>query len=70
MGLVGVWPVLLLRHRHTPMAGRRLKNILVIIAIQTAFDLSTPQISMAAHVSGLVTGLALGLVFAPRSLSA
>jgi rhomboid protease GluP len=66
MGLVGVWAGLLLRHRHTPMAGRRLKNILVIIAIQTAFDLSTPQISMAAHMSGLVTGLALGLVFAPR----
>jgi rhomboid protease GluP len=67
MGLVGVWAGLLLRHRHTPMAGRRLKNILVIIAIQTAFDLSTPQISMAAHLSGLLTGVMLGLVFAPRS---
>jgi rhomboid protease GluP len=66
MGLVGVWAGLLLRHRHAPMAGRRLKNILVIVAIQTAFDLSTPQISMAAHLSGLVTGLMLGLIFAPR----
>ena len=66
MGLVGVWAGLLLRHRHAPMAGRRLKNILVIIAIQTAFDLSTPQISMAAHMSGLLTGVALGLIFAPR----
>jgi rhomboid protease GluP len=70
MGLVGVWAGLLLRHRHAPMAGRRLKNILVIVAIQTAFDLSTPQISMAAHVSGLLTGLVLGLVLAPRRLSA
>jgi rhomboid protease GluP len=70
MGLVGVWAGLLLRHRHAPMAGRRLKNILVIIAIQAAFDLSTPQISMAAHMSGLATGVALGLVFAPRRLSA
>ena len=68
MGLVGVWAGLLLRHRHTPMAGRRLKNILVIVAVQTAFDLSTPQISMAAHLSGLITGLLLGLIFAPRSL--
>jgi rhomboid protease GluP len=50
------------------MAGRRLKNILVIVAVQTAFDLSTPQISMAAHLSGLITGLLLGLIFAPRSL--
>jgi rhomboid protease GluP len=70
MGLVGVWAGLLLRHRHTPMAGHRLKNILVIVAIQTAFDLSTPQISMAAHMSGLLTGVALGLIFAPRSLPA
>jgi rhomboid protease GluP len=68
MGLVGVWAGLLLRHRHAPMAGRRLKNILVIVAIQTAFDLSTPQISMAAHMSGLLTGVALGLIFAPRTL--
>jgi rhomboid protease GluP len=70
MGLVGAWAGLLLRHRDTPMAGRRLKNILVIVAIQTAFDLSTPQISMAAHMSGLVTGVALGLILAPRSLRA
>ena len=68
MGLVGVWAGLLLRHRHAPMAARRLKNILVIIAIQTAFDLSTPQISMAAHMSGLLTGAMLGLILAPRSL--
>jgi len=68
MGLVGVWAGLLLRHRHAPTAGRRLKNILLIVAIQTAFDLSTPQISMAAHVSGLLTGVALGLVLVPRSL--
>jgi len=70
MGLVGVWAGLLLRHRHAPLAGRRLKSILVIIAIQTAFDLSTPQISMAAHLSGLVTGVALGLLISPRTLPA
>jgi membrane associated rhomboid family serine protease len=44
-----------------------LKGILAIVAIQTAFDLSTPQISMAAHLSGLLTGLALGLVLAIRT---
>jgi rhomboid protease GluP len=67
MGLVGVWAGLLLRHRHAPMAGRRLKNIFVIVAVQTAFDLSTPQISMAAHMSGLLTGVMLGLILAPQS---
>jgi rhomboid protease GluP len=45
-----------------------LKNILFIVVVQTAFDLSTPQISMAAHLSGLVTGVVLGLILAPRTL--
>lgn len=66
MGLVGVWAGLLLRRRDAPLAGRRLKSILAIIAIQVAFDLSTPQISMAAHLSGLLTGLMLGLLLSPR----
>jgi rhomboid protease GluP len=67
MGVVGVWAGYLLRHRHEPFAGRRLRNIVLIVAIQTAFDLSTPQISMAAHLSGLVTGVLLGLLVSPRS---
>ena len=68
MGIVGVWVGSLIRHRNAPLAGRRLRNILVIVVVQTAFDLSTPQISMAAHLSGLVTGVLLGLVFTPRRL--
>jgi rhomboid protease GluP len=67
LGIVGVWAGFLLHHRHQPLAGRRLKNILLIVVIQTVFDLSTPQISMAAHLSGLMTGLALGLLMGPRS---
>jgi rhomboid protease GluP len=67
MGIVGVWAGYLVRHRHEPFAGRRLKNILLIVAIQTAFDLSTPQISMAAHLSGLATGVVLGLLIRPRT---
>jgi rhomboid protease GluP len=67
MGVVGVWAGYLLRHRHEPFAGRRLRNIVLIVAIQTAFDLSTPQISMAAHLSGLVTGVALGLLVSARA---
>ena len=66
LGIVGVWAGFLLRNRHQPLAGRRLKNILLIVAIQTVFDLSTPQISMAAHLSGLMTGLALGLLIGRR----
>lgn len=66
MGIVGVWAGYLVRHRHEPFAGRRLWNITLIVLIQTAFDLSTPQISMTAHLSGLVTGLILGLLIPPR----
>jgi membrane associated rhomboid family serine protease len=42
---------------------------LLIVAIQIAFDLSTPQVSMAAHVCGLLTGFALGLAIAPKKMS-
>lgn len=67
LGIVGVWAGFLLRNRNQPLAGRRLMNILLIVAVQTAFDLSTPQISMAAHLSGLTTGLALGLLIGSRA---
>ena len=66
-GIVGVWAGYLVRHRHEPFAGRRLWNIVLIVVIQTVFDLFTPQISMAAHLSGLVTGLLLGLFIRPRA---
>jgi rhomboid protease GluP len=69
MGIVGVWAGYLFRHRSEPFAGRRLKNIVLIVAIQTAFDLTTPQISMAAHLSGLATGIVLGLMIGPRARS-
>lgn len=65
MGIVGVWVGTLLRQHETPLAGRRLRNILLIVLVQTAFDLSTPQISMAAHLCGLTTGVFLGLLITP-----
>lgn len=61
MGIVGAWTGFLLRHRHLPDTRTRLKNILTIIAVQIAFDISTPQVSMSAHLCGLVTGFFLGL---------
>jgi membrane associated rhomboid family serine protease len=67
MGIVGGLAGFLIRHRHTPQAGRRLANIAIIIAIQVAFDLSTPQVSMAAHLCGLITGLFVVLILAPTT---
>jgi rhomboid protease GluP len=66
MGVVGAWAGFLLRHRSEPMAGRRLKNIVLIVGVQTAFDVATPQVSMAAHLGGLATGVALGLLVRRR----
>jgi membrane associated rhomboid family serine protease len=66
MGIVGAWAGFLVRHRHAPQAKQRLANIGMIVVIQIAFDLSTPQVSMAAHLCGLIAGFFLGLVLAPR----
>ena len=66
MGLIGISAGLLLRHRQTPLAGRRLKEIIGIVAFQTVFDLSTPQVSLAAHLSGFATGILIGMVFSAR----
>jgi membrane associated rhomboid family serine protease len=68
MGIVGAWAGFLVRHHHIPHARQRLANVLMIIAIQTAFDLSTPQVSMAAHLCGLIAGFFLGLIFSPRAV--
>lgn len=69
MGIVGAWAGFLLRRRHLPRARQRLLNILLIVAIQAAFDLSTPQVSMAAHVWGLITGFLLSLAIVRRPTS-
>lgn len=66
MGIVGAWAGLLLRRRDLPMAAERLQNIIVIVVIQTAFDIATPQVSLGAHLSGLVVGFVVGFLLAPR----
>ncbi|HEX5492733.1 MAG TPA: rhomboid family intramembrane serine protease [Candidatus Udaeobacter sp.] len=69
MGAIGAWAGLLLRHHDAPFAKQRLANIGLIILIQVAFDLSTPEVSMPAHVGGLFAGFFLGLILAPRALA-
>ena len=66
MGIVGAWAGFLVRHRHIWGARQRLLNIVMIIVIQIAFDVYTPQVSTSAHLCGLVTGFAVGLYLSPR----
>jgi membrane associated rhomboid family serine protease len=65
MGIVGAWAGFLLRHRHVAFARQRLQNIGMIVLIQVAFDLTTPQVSMSAHLFGLASGFMAGLILAP-----
>jgi membrane associated rhomboid family serine protease len=69
LGVVGTSAGLLLRHRHAPFAKQRLANIGLIVAVQIAFDLSTPQVSTSAHMCGLVAGFFLGLLLSPPAVA-
>ena len=69
LGVVGAWAGFLVRHHHAPFAKQQLANIGLIVVIQIAFDLSTPEVSMAAHLCGLVAGFFLGLILAPRAVA-
>ncbi|MDQ2659300.1 MAG: rhomboid family intramembrane serine protease [Verrucomicrobiota bacterium] len=68
MGVVGAWAGWLLRHRHSLMARQRLTSIGTIVVLQTAFDFYTPQVSMTAHLGGLLTGVLVGLAITRREL--
>lgn len=46
---------------------RRLVSLAAVMAIQFAIDVSVPQISLAAHLSGFAIGLLLGLVLRERA---
>lgn len=53
------------------LAKRQLSMLVLIIALQTLFDLNTPNVSVGAHWSGLIIGLVWGwLVWSPKVLEA
>jgi rhomboid protease GluP len=59
MGLVGATAAILLRgwlqHR-ARAASQRLLTIILIIALQFMLDVLTPQVSLAAHLGGMIAG--------------
>ncbi len=65
MGIVGATGAILFwgwRVESAAIAGTRLKTILLILGIQTAFDLLTPQVCYAAHLMGVLLGGSLTLL--------
>jgi membrane associated rhomboid family serine protease len=59
-GVVGAQVMLLLegfRRLGSRLAGRRLAAMGLVIGVQVVFDLTTPQVSFAAHASGFAIGI-------------
>ncbi len=70
MGIVGTWAGVLLRERHLAHNRSALGSILLIVGIQSVFDILTPQVSMAAHLGGFGAGILVGLIVAVRNTPA
>lgn len=65
MGLVGVSVAIFLRDwlkNRASIASKKLQSFLLIILLQTVFDLTTPEISFVTHVSGTIIGFLLGMI--------
>lgn len=69
MGLVGATGALMLRgwlREKALSAKRRLAVVVVIVAMQTSFDAVVPQVSMTAHLSGVIIGFAVTMILRDR----
>lgn len=65
MGLLGVMAAILLkgwRQEKAKIAAKRLRLVLLIVILQSIFDLITPQVSLIGHVSGFILGFLAGSV--------
>ena len=65
MGLVGVSIAIFLRdwlRDKGRIASQNLRKFLLIILLQTLFDLTTPHISFTGHISGAIIGFLVGMI--------
>ena len=63
MGLIGVMGAIMLWgwwREKSRIAAKRLQSIIWIVVLQAFFDLTTPQISILGHNSGLILGFLTG----------
>ena len=66
MGLVGATGAILFRlwrQEHSTAALQRLRRVVLIILMQVAFDVMTPEVSFTGHFSGTLIGFAAALLF-------
>ncbi len=69
MGVIGAEAAILLlqwRRKPTRLVGQRLQRVGLIVVLQTFFDLTTPQISVIGHTSGLILGFIVGFILQVR----
>jgi membrane associated rhomboid family serine protease len=52
--------------RATRRGRAQIRGLLILFGLQVVLDLTVAQISSTAHIAGLLVGLALGLLLAPR----
>lgn len=65
MGMLGAIAAILLKgwiYEASDMARRRLKLVALVVSFQLCFDLLIPQVSMLAHILGLIVGFFLTLI--------
>ncbi len=66
-GLIGASGAYLYRYRDRLLMGRnRLANLIGIVAYNVLYGFVSPWVDNAAHIGGLLAGLALGWFLAPR----
>ncbi len=67
MGMIGVMAAIYWRgwRRGDQAAKQWLRSIVVIVGLQTAFDMVNPNVSMTGHMAGLVVGAIMGLALVP-----
>jgi len=69
LGLVGGSATALIalsKHSANPQIKDQLRWIIIILVVQTIFDLSTPQVSFPAHFGGVISGFVLTFILMPR----
>jgi len=74
MGILGATAAVHLRigrSEDSRFVRRSLRTMLLQVGLQTCFDLATPDVSMAGHLSGVILGFLAGMVvpIAPRTTS-